>query len=315
MVLTSQFLSAEPISAATEKCYSLLKGEDLMQVHSNAFNLVLGRDLRRNVIYASTMAVEMAAEGKKVLYLNTYASEQLLRLSFSGVKNVEADAALESIATGSWNRKLLDDVILEQKSEVLILNSFEFTGFNRYQRDKVSRDLIELQRLHSLTVILFSHEMKPEIEARCAVRGSLAMISALAESVSKIGDEWRQTSEWHQKQLPNSPEGRIGENPVQKARVNERQTLNKVFLPRKFGGSRPNPTVDIPNDRGFSYHDGDYWCNAFDRGPYGDYTGRALSVMARTPLLQQYLLEHPDQVFMRGNTPTEAELYARQTLA
>lgn len=312
MIALSNYITSAPVAPPVEKCYSLLKGEDLMQIHSNAINLVLGRDLRRNVLYASTMALELAASGKRVVYLNTYASENLLRFSFTEAANVKdgTDVMLEEIPTGEWNADTLGKMLETQQAEVVILNSFEFSALTRYHREAVARDLIRLQKQMSLTVIIFSHEIKRDIEARCMSRGAIGILASVSESVSKVGDEWRLL----QMASSRATQASIGEYGTESRRVNEKQTLNKYFLPKKFGGTRPNPTVDIPNDRGFSYHYGDFWCNPFERGPYADYSGSGMSVLARTPLLQQYLLERPKQIFMMGNTPSEAELFAKQTV-
>lgn len=322
MLLLSDFVHSDPSAPPVEKCYALLRGEDLMQVHSNAISLVLGRDLRRNVLYASTMALELAASGKKVFYLNTYASEHLLRFAFSAAATVAevagatepADGAdpgsriwLESLATGQWNAATLREAITGQGCEVLIVNSFEFAELSRYRRERVARDLIDLQRALSLTVIVFSHEIKLDLEAHCAGRGAIGTLAAVAESVSKVGDEWRPTNA----PLPAAPAGQIDEENPQKLRVHEKQTLNKNFLPRKFGGQRPNPSVDLERDYGFSYHYGDFWEDPFHRGPMVSYLGKDMSLFARTPMLQKYLLDHPDAQFMIGNTPTEAELRAK----
>lgn len=359
----ADFLSAEPGTPKVEKYYSLLRGEDLMQVHRHGVNLVLGRDLRRNISYSAVMALELAAKGDRVFYLNTYAGEGLLRDAFSvggepppdplpstpepppnplpstgsgqalkkegeSLLDVGQDARptrdikIASVATGQWNGRRLLTLVADR--DVLILNSFEFASLTRAIKNRIVVDLLHLQEKTNITLVIFSHSLQRELAARCAGRGPIGVLAAAAASVNRVGEEWAELAKRSAQRGAATP-GEMAERMVAgmsngpesrgKERVNEKRTLNAYMLPRKFGGERPNPTVDIPNDRGFSYHYSDFWCNPFDRGPYADYTGRAMSLLARTPLLQQYLLEHPDQVFMQGTTPTEAKLMAEMTLA
>jgi hypothetical protein len=311
------------------KYYSLLRGEDLMQVHRHGVNLVVGRDLRRNVSYSAVIAQELADKGDRVMYLNTYAGEALLRVAFGGeqpppdprlekageVDTPTRDIQIAHVPVGQWNIKkilpLLDD------RDVLIINSFEFAALTRALKDRIAVDLVSLKEKSNITLIVFSHSMQRDLEARQIGRGAIGVLAAAADSVSRVGEEWAALAR-------TATPGELGQKAVAEkaisaeypriAKVHEKRMLNGFLLPKKFGGERPNPTVDIPNDAGFSYHYADFWCNPFDRGPYADYTGRGMSLLARTPLLQKYLLDHPDTIFMQGNTPSEAKLMAEMTL-
>lgn len=49
----SGYFSALSTAHDSEQYYSLARGEDLMPIHSHAMNLIVGRDLRRNVSYSA----------------------------------------------------------------------------------------------------------------------------------------------------------------------------------------------------------------------------------------------------------------------
>lgn len=299
----AQYLKYSANEPPVEKYYSLIHHEDLIQVHRHASNLVLGRDLRRNVRYSARMARELADQGQKVFYLNTYASDDLLREAFGPDIPEECPVTIYSLPTGYWK---VDWILKEIAGfDVLIINSYEFTALTRSFKQRLATELIDLQRETHITLVTFSHALHKDLEAGCGGRGPLGLLAAVSVCVSRVGPEWKAILE-------------ADANKKQKAlsidTVHEKQMLRPALICRKFGGTRPDPTVEIPNDRAYSYHYADYWCNPFERGPYADYSGRAMSLLARTPLLQQYLLEHPDQIFGAGNTPTEARLRAEQLI-
>jgi hypothetical protein len=314
----SSYFGGHAATPDSEKYYSLLRGEDLMQVHRRAINLVIGRDLRRNVSYSAVMAMDLAEKGDRVVYLNTYASPQLMRAAFgygaSDATPIPQNIAFVDLPTGEWKAKDLAE--WTEGKDVLIVNSFEFAALTRALKDRVGVDLYALQKKTGMTVIVFSHTIQKDLEAGRGGRGALGVLASAARSVNRVGEEWAAVAR-------SAMPGQLGQKAVAEkaisaeypriAKVHEKRMLNGFLLPKKFGGERPNPTVDIPNDAGFSYHYADFWCNPFDRGPYADYTGRGMSLLARTPLLQQYLLDHPDTIFMQGNTPTEAKLMAEMT--
>ena len=293
-------LSAAPGSSHIHKMYSLLRGEDLIQVHAHAINIAMGRDLRRNVSYSAAMAIELAASGKRVLYLNTYGGHELMCAAFGNSITPETSIHYLDVPTGTWDIKTILPRL--EGHDVLIINSFEYASLTRSLKERIARELLEMYQQTRITIVLFSHEMKRDIAARCASRGATGILAGQAESVSRIGEEWNIK--------PASPVApRYTAEEWQEAKpVHEKQMLRTAALPKRFGGIRPNPSIEIAGDRGFSYHYGDFWCDPFHRGPMASYLGKDMAIMARTPLLHQYLLRHPDTHFMMGNTPTEAQL-------
>src|SRR5256885_2147198 len=59
-------------------------GEDLVSVQANTFNIVLSRDVRKNVRASARMALSMAREHPMldVWYVNTYAQPETLKAAF-----------------------------------------------------------------------------------------------------------------------------------------------------------------------------------------------------------------------------------------
>lgn len=172
----------------------MLKGEDLVQVHSHSLSLIIGRDLRRNVLYACTIATKLAAEGKRVLYLNSYARPDTLKNCFQagGVPTDDMWLGIADIPTGEYRHKEVAKMVEENAIDVVILNSLEFAGMSREIRQRVCRELVKLQQSFNMTLVVFSSDIKRDIEPGCATTGALGILAPIAEAISKIGDGWVQ---------------------------------------------------------------------------------------------------------------------------
>ncbi|MDP4199913.1 MAG: hypothetical protein Q8902_10130, partial [Bacteroidota bacterium] len=75
-----------------------------------------------------------------------------------------------------------------EENPVVIINSFEYAPLNRNGKWRMAREILELQESLSLTVILFSHEMRSDLESGLPGRGSLGLISGQAASVVRLAD-------------------------------------------------------------------------------------------------------------------------------
>ncbi len=76
----------------------------------------------------------------------------------------------------------------ERGNPVLIINSFEYAPLNRNGKWRMARDILELQQAMSLTVVVFSHEMRLDLEAGLPGRGSVGLLSGQAGTVARLAD-------------------------------------------------------------------------------------------------------------------------------
>ncbi len=76
----------------------------------------------------------------------------------------------------------------ERGNPVLIINSFEYAPLNRNGKWRMAREILELQQAMSLTVVVFSHEMRVDLEAGLPGRGSLGLLSGQAGTVARLAD-------------------------------------------------------------------------------------------------------------------------------
>jgi hypothetical protein len=175
-----------------EPLYKMLKGEDLVQVHSHSLNLIIGRDLRQNVRYSCAIALQLANEGQRVLYLNSYARPELLRSSFLSAEQPIEGVILNisDIPLGEYRGKEVAGAVETGHFDVLVLNSLEFAGLTRDNRHKVCRELVKLQKAFNITLVIFSHEIKRDLEPGCASKGALGILTPMAVAISKVGDGW-----------------------------------------------------------------------------------------------------------------------------
>ena len=190
------------------------------------------------------------------------------------------------VPIGQWSTSAVGGQIREYgkkgNKSVVIINSFEFAPINRSRKEMMARELLELRDSLGLTVVIFSHEMKRDLEAGVPGRGAIGIIAAHAESVWRLKDPF---------------EHLIRSRGSKNVTIHEAQTCANQLLPTSEGG------IEEVGD----YHE-DPWKGADTR------TGRELAPFARTPLLQQWYLDHLDDEIMRGYQPTEWGLQRREEM-
>jgi hypothetical protein len=195
--------------------------EDLILVTSGTFNIVLCKEIRKNVEIAAVIAIGLARKypDKKILLLNSYAGTELLKFVFSkamwcangamdtrssaekaAAEDAENGVALDvfsnirvlDIPMGEWSTERVGQEITEYGSEIIVWNSFEFSAINRYRREIVAREMLKLRDEYNLTVVVFSHEMRRDVKAGIPSRGAIGMLSAYADSVWRLQteEEW-----------------------------------------------------------------------------------------------------------------------------
>jgi hypothetical protein len=186
-------------------------GDDVsIPVHSGAFTIVLSRDVRRNVEVAADLAFRMAhaRPAEDVWYINTYASTSLLKELFQKViaqaridepKRYAAtpDAGLVlpnlrilNVPVGQWDVLALEANIVERArpdaKQVVIINSFEYAPLTKDRKIRMAIDLLKLCDRMSLAFVLFSHEMKYDLQPGLPGRGALGILAPRAETISRM---------------------------------------------------------------------------------------------------------------------------------
>ena len=123
---------------------------------------------------------------------------------------------LLDVPIGEWSTERVRQEIMEHGIEIIVWDSFEFSAINRYRREIVAREMLKLREEYNLTVVVFSHEMKRDVQAGIPARGAIGMISAYADSV------WRlQTEEEMRKPLKQRRVVDVHEKETQKNKANE----------------------------------------------------------------------------------------------
>ena len=200
--------------------------ENLIQIAGNAINVVAARYVRGNVDRSIRIAVELAASGSRVLYLNSYAGADMLREAvYSNMprdqeegKLVRERVSIMAFPYGMMGRCLTDarDAIYEdiedeesgeterkQHYDVVILNSFEFSTFDYRDKVTLASEMLEWAQVVPITLVVFTQELSTYMSAGIPVRGPLGLLTAAATTVSKIG---RTSRELRMEELENARE-------------------------------------------------------------------------------------------------------------
>jgi hypothetical protein len=72
--------------------------------------------------------------------------------------------------------------------QIIIINSFEYAPLTRGRKERMARELVQLCDKFHLSIVIFSHEMKKDIEPGLPGRGSIGIIAAKASAVSRFPD-------------------------------------------------------------------------------------------------------------------------------
>jgi hypothetical protein len=211
--------------------------EDRAEIHSNTFNLIFDRRIRKNVETSALMAVFLAKKfpDKKILLCNTYAGPELLQNSLASAL-LKFDVKIPRIAQRSAsqahpnqiedgepkdmlpNLRVLDFPIdtfsawrleIEIKkydAQIILINSYEFSMIGSAKRKIEAKALVRLQQTYELSITILSHEMRRDVEAGIAARGAIGILSAFSESVWKMGAPVRE----HLSRMQNSGGGMNG---------------------------------------------------------------------------------------------------------
>ena len=255
------------------------------------------------VLRKPKLRVYTSTEGNKWVEGEGEDAGKWFRLTETAEDSVSADSSSETevrekpkhilpnlhvfdVPIGQWSTSAVGGQIREYGKKgnkpVVIINSFEFAPVNRSRKEMMARELLELRDRLGLTVVIFSHEMKRDLEAGISGRGAIGIIAAHAESVCRLKDPF---------------EHLIRSRGSKNDTIHEAQTRANKLLPTSEGG------IEEVGD----YHE-DPWKGADTR------TGRELAPLARTPLLQQWYLDHLDDEVMRGYQPTEWGLQRREEM-
>ncbi len=96
------------------------------------------------------------------------------------------------VPIGQWSTLRLKKDIREFARmgcrQIVIINSFEYAPLTRGRKERMARELIQLCDKFHLSIVLFSHEMKKDVEAGLPGRGPIGIIAAKASTVSRFPD-------------------------------------------------------------------------------------------------------------------------------
>ncbi len=183
------------------------ENEELIQIAQNGINVVSSRDVRRNVRTSLRIGLDLAASGLRVLYVNSYAGIGLLRESLQS----ELDKSEQRPETknfhildckmGMWSecagmvRQMLysskwdtpkQEYHYDSKIDVLILNSFEFSGMYYYDKRSIGMCINDWVSNVPLTTIVFTQETHPLMSAGIPLRGPIGLLTLTALTVSRL---------------------------------------------------------------------------------------------------------------------------------
>jgi len=184
--------------------------ERLIQIAGNAINVVAARNVRSNVHRSVRIALELAASGSRVLYLNSYAGTDLLREAiYSNIPHTETESkpirervSIMAFPYGMMGRCLSNarkaiyqDVEAEESDtperkqycDVVILNSFEFATFDYRDKVTLASEMLEWAQAAPITLVVFTQELSTYMSAGMPVRGPIGLLTAAAATVSKVG--------------------------------------------------------------------------------------------------------------------------------
>jgi hypothetical protein len=72
--------------------------------------------------------------------------------------------------------------------QVIIINSFEYAPLTRGRKERMARELVQLCDKLQLSIVIFSHEMKKDVEPGLPGRGPIGILAAKAGAVSRFPD-------------------------------------------------------------------------------------------------------------------------------
>jgi len=215
----SEVFSAEAPPAPEVLC-KYIDDEDRIEVPSDTFTIVMNRDIRKSVEIANIMAVHLARKfpEQTVLLVNTYAGADLMQRTLA-LAFAQGDTKLppsfaqyldprwqDSIAEGApspfpANLRILDAATgtleawhIEEELKLIggaperpatvLLNSFECSVWGYWRDRKVfAEQLVELRERRRLTFVLFSHEIRADVQSHTPAHGGIGIVSAFAGSV------------------------------------------------------------------------------------------------------------------------------------
>ncbi|HEY3875679.1 MAG TPA: hypothetical protein VGM92_09395 [Candidatus Kapabacteria bacterium] len=184
--------------------------ENLIQIAGNAINVVAARNIRSNIDRSVRMALELAASGSRVLYLNSYAGADMLRDTIYSYlpqvaeesKPIRDRVSILAFPYGMMGRSLSvaknaiyegekieseENPLINQLCDVVILNSFEFATFDYRDKVTLASAMLEWAQVVPITLVVFTQELRMSMWAGVPTRGPLGLLTSAAATVSKIG--------------------------------------------------------------------------------------------------------------------------------
>src|SRR6266540_2256199 len=94
--------------------------------------------------------------------------------------------------TGSIDWAVVNNPKMAVKPPVIIVNAFEFAAMSGGEKWKIARELMTLCEKYQCAVVVFSQEMRSDLERGKGGRGAMGLLCAMAERVLRIADPFEQ---------------------------------------------------------------------------------------------------------------------------
>ncbi len=139
---------------------------------------------------------EERAQEEAILAAEKIEEEELDSLPFKGSK-LDRKLAVPNlriyhVPIGTWDTDIFASD-LEARGrmgckQVVIINSFEYAPLTHGRKDRMARELLQLCDRLQLSIVIFSHEMKKDLEPGLPGRGPIGILAAKAAAVSRFAD-------------------------------------------------------------------------------------------------------------------------------
>jgi hypothetical protein len=187
---------------------------NLVEIAEHGINIVSGTDTKANVRRSMTIGLELAAQGKKILYVNAIASLETIRAWLvhhlehneqvkSNAETVKANFQMMHIRMGMWEQswQAVEDAIIHSDSpadmpenvwidtklcDVLVLNSYDLAAVFYKEKMHLVNKVVEWSERVELTVVLFTHGQPKQMSAGVPVRGPLGLLTVQAATLWKL---------------------------------------------------------------------------------------------------------------------------------
>jgi hypothetical protein len=292
--------------------------EGAVQIVSHAINIVSNPNVRDNVARSIAMAIDLAASGMRVLYVNGYAGPVMMRECLAAALDkaplaeaLRVNLKIMQASVGNWNEHLALEEITnggytvtwKEPADAIVLNSFEFAAIDIRQKRNLARQLVQFQQKYNLTLVIFTQETRRDLAPGMAARGPIGYLVTLSATVSRIELQKAQIKP----KMKDVHEFTIDTDNINiyTDGVNASPYSLLSDSAQEEYDARAEWEREAPDPTG---REMDEYITPW---PHNAMIGRDLAAIAKYPLLKQFYSERPETVFYWSGQPTEWGLSTR----